>query len=139
MTTLELGFLIGLWEGEGCFSSASGCRLMLTISMSDKDVIASVAVLMNRHVNGPYTQKGNGTKPLWRVTVFGREAALWMLRFYAHLGLRRQARIRELLRGWSKMRRHAVNEKPKCHPEARYYAKSQCQKCYMDNYNRRTR
>ena len=90
-------------EGEGSFHP--GCNnIHVTIDMTDRDVMARVAELMQAKLYGPYDNGPRGRKPKWRVRVTGPAAAGWMMTLYSQLGERRRARIHELLSVWKSKR-----------------------------------
>jgi hypothetical protein len=97
MTSLkDLAWLAGLVEGEGSFLY-NHRSLVMTLNTTDFDVIDKVARITNSPVRGPYKQHGAGTKPIYRVTTYGAE---WPMTLYSMLGIRRQAKIKELLNVW---------------------------------------
>ena len=104
VTTNELYWLAGLWEGEGAFSSRPGLQpgyspsLQLHLKMTDLDVMQKAARLMKVKLHGPY-QRSTG-KPFWVIQIYSTRAAEWMMTLYTLLGARRQQRIKEILAAW---------------------------------------
>lgn len=111
MTEVELAWLAGLLEGEGCFriatnsasSSSPGYRWpTIAMNMTDEDVlrraaqIAAVGKVYGPY--GPYKSNPYSKKPFWQWHVTKREDALWLMkRLYPHMGQRRQEKIDEIL------------------------------------------
>lgn len=98
MTDMELAWLVGLFEGEGCIGLSRLGRPSLIISMTDEDVIrraCSVAGVGNVRKRPTPTKSG---KFMWTWLV-GRcdEAAALLERMLPLLGERRAARAREAL------------------------------------------
>lgn len=89
----DLFWLVGLWEGEGCFyltnASYEGKKNTypaMSIEMNDEDIIKRCADLMEK----PYAATNHGT---FRLTSSGKKAAPWIYLFYPYLGKRRQEKI----------------------------------------------
>ena len=111
--TYEWGWIIGIFEGEGCIckSNKTG-NIRLLIKMSDEDVVRRLHSLVNvGSVCGPKIPKNNrGTeaiwKPCWEWSCYGRQARRLVAAMAPYLGSRRQARRLELLERfpkWPKM------------------------------------
>lgn len=105
-TPLNIAWLAGLFDGEGCvyMRTVNGTvlnRIVLAIAMTDEDVVrhahevAGVGFVRER---GTLTKGGKRVWE-WRVTNAEHAAGLAMT-IYTFLGSRRQARIRELLAAW---------------------------------------
>jgi hypothetical protein len=95
-STKDIAWLAGLVEGEGTFQYNHNSLLMTVVS-SDFDVIDRAAKILDATVRGPYKQNGFGTKPMYKVSAYGAE---WPMTLYSLLGVRRRAKIRELLTVW---------------------------------------
>jgi hypothetical protein len=110
MDNAKLMWVAGLLEGEGHFGinrrkAGRGGRkkeyvqLRIECNMTDEDVIRKLHDWAGvGTVGGPYTARTQaGTKPYWRFFVNRKADAEALTRvLYPHLGLRRQARIREV-------------------------------------------
>ena len=92
----NIAWLAGLVEGEGAFVY-NHASLVMTINSTDFDVIDKAARILDAPVRGPYKQRGYGSKPIYRITVYGAE---WPLTLFSFLGERRRTRIKELLVPW---------------------------------------
>lgn len=98
-TEVQLGWVVGLLEGEGYFGadSRSGRSTKLDLKMTDQDVVSRFAVLVGVPA-GPYITKSRaGHKTTYRLAVSGERAREVMRRILPHMGERRTARIQELL------------------------------------------
>lgn len=85
-------WLVGLWEGEGCFyltSAAKNKYPAMSIEMNDEDIIKRCADLMEK----PYHNTKHNTS---RMTLSGRGAVPWIKLMKPYLGKRRQAKIVEI-------------------------------------------
>lgn len=107
-TTKDICWLAGLLEGEGCFTADHG-NPRVFVKMNDEDVMSRALRIMKPtqfRVNGnsvrQFTDKSRlGSKqPFFVAAIYGGRAAGWMMTVYSFMGLRRQARIREILIKW---------------------------------------
>lgn len=97
MTEIELAWLAGLLEGEGCFSYRNDRNVpVVEIKMTDLDVINRVAELIGRTV-WRVPAKQSGYQDQWRTKIQGDPARDLMRDLLPHMGERRSARITELL------------------------------------------
>lgn len=112
VSALNVAWLAGLVEGEGCVSikrkkrtanGASGDTIHLHVGMCDRDVIARAAELLGAKVLGPYAHSGDDgfeRKVQWRVVATGSLAAAWMMTLYPFMGERRRMAMRDCLLFW---------------------------------------
>jgi hypothetical protein len=143
MKAIDIAWLAGLVEGEGCLSLHSGKYPALAIRMSDEDVIRRAANLLGTRITGPYKTREN-YKPTWLCQVNGSLAASWIMTLYVLLGERRQAKAREIIEAWKKLGSNRVSSKPRaqkgsftpagCHPDRPNRAHGMCKECYMKAY-----
>ena len=107
LSDLERGWLVGLLEGEGCFTvasdnrrtahAASYRRAQILLSMTDKDVVLGAQALMGGTLTMlPVRRKM--TKPGYQLSLRGSAAVEWMRAMRPHMGLRRKERIDALLK-----------------------------------------
>lgn len=97
MTDLELAWLAGLLEGEGCFSYRKDRNIpTVEVKMCDLNVINRVAMLIGRKVT-PIPPARDGYQPQYRARIQGEPARELMRELLPHMGQRRTARIKELL------------------------------------------
>lgn len=109
MTDLELGWLTGIVEGEGCFilskykvkSGQSHAALYLRVTSTDLDILERLVNLTSSGIiTGPiqpYVQHGQRT-PWFRWDVYKKkEVARLLLAIYPALGDRRRRRLAEAL------------------------------------------
>ena len=97
---LEVAWLAGLIEGEGCFTLHSEKRHpYFLMDMTDQDVLEKAATLFPNlfTLRGPYTNKNKSQhKPRYRVDAFGPKCRELMMLVYPHMGARRRLKIDEL-------------------------------------------
>lgn len=99
MTEIELAWLAGLLEGEGCFSyRADRDCPVVEVKMVDLDVINRVGELFGRTV-WMVPAQGENRQDQWRTKIQGEPARELMRRLLPLMGERRSARIRALLDG----------------------------------------
>lgn len=104
MNNLDIAWLAGLWEGEGYFgvvyrTRASGNthpRLTCEIKMTDLDIIERVARLLDGRIVTK-KPKYEHYKMLYYVRLYDSRAAEFMRLIRPYMGIRRGARIDELL------------------------------------------
>lgn len=109
-------YLAGLLEGEGYFAlyrrtNRPSHEIRITLTMTDRDVVERAACLMGVPVKGPFGPYGAGKKEVWQLHVYGVAAIGWLMTLYQFMGIRRRARIAQLLTVWrnapcSKYNRH---------------------------------
>lgn len=111
MRTLDIAWLAGLLEGEGCFRYHSQGKGRIhpgtpgfQLQMTDRDVVAKFANLMARPLLGPYGPYAHRGKEVWACYVTGPQAVGWMMTLYPLLGERRQEKIREMISVWKLQR-----------------------------------
>jgi hypothetical protein len=100
LSAFELGWLVGLLEGEGCFSIPP----RVAVEMTDEDSVNKVAALFERvtgrtcnvHCKGPW---GNTVQDIYYVRVNGEAAKKVMLLVVKYMSWRRRRRIWQVLNG----------------------------------------
>lgn len=115
MDLKDIYWVAGLLEGEGYFAASNapytrvnGERVsrktacpVITLTMSDKDVIEKFGYLVKKSVNGPYQPKkpdGTNGKQVWTVSLRGKKALEWMQTIYVLMGKRRQEKIESVIK-----------------------------------------
>lgn len=106
ITVKDIAWLAGILEGEGSFSACGphGGSPMITLRMSDRDVVERVAFLLDGNMTGPH-QYNLARKPMWSTTRNGAIAVSWMLTLYPLMGERRKVKIRECIERWRAARK----------------------------------
>ena len=123
-TDFELGWIVGILEGEGCFSVLRQIRRnrtqyyeypRVTLSMTDKDVVQSfkdiLGISQNIHTweqTGERLKRGHRT--LYSLSVMGDTAEAIMLSVAEHMHSRRKSRIQEILNHAGKKRLEGSGE-----------------------------
>ena len=116
ITTLDIAWVAGLVEGEGTFVRRSeearrrspargGKNIALAVRMTDADIVARLAQLWGVHLNGPYRSRIAHHKPAYSCRLAGDRAIAWMMTLYPFLGVRRRAKVRDLVELWRAIRR----------------------------------
>ena len=107
VSTLDIAWLAGLLEGEGCFFVANHVKnkggkiykqIGISLVMTDEEPVNKAAELLNVNVFG--RRKLKSGKTIHRLTCTGSKAAAWMMTIYTLLCPRRQAKIEECLSVW---------------------------------------
>ncbi len=103
MTDLELAWLAGLLEGEGCFDSHRN-QPRIRLKMSDPDTIIRAATLMGAawHPDrrSHETAARTGHRPLYVTALTGVRAIALMTLLLPHLSARRTQRVTSILTAW---------------------------------------
>src|SRR6266496_2673722 len=99
LSEFELGWLVGIIEGEGCFSLSGGKYPVLTIvvKMTDKDTIEKVAKLLKVPTRNPILPKSPKHKIQYKVRLNSNLARAWMKILLPYMSERRKERIISLL------------------------------------------
>jgi len=146
LDTKTIGWLAGLLEGEGCFFLApKTISPVITLSMTDKDVVQRVADLWDRPV---WTHRSDkyypGAKMIYRTELYGLHAAGWLMTIFSFLGERRQQKVKSILAAWrSREGNPRVIFDGKClrHPDAELFqipssTTTYCRGCRQDSANK---
>lgn len=102
VTDFELGWLIGILEGEGTFIYNPKATHRVTVSMGDEDTINKVVDIMSRLI-GDYVAKGELTPKkaeysvMYTANVTGERARTLMKFVVKHMSNRRRTRIWQAL------------------------------------------
>ena len=106
----DLGWLVGMEEGEGCPSWHASDRCPeLHMKNTDLDTMERYARLIGGNVVGPYQYKprlkndgtvGSVPKLIWEVHITGEPAAQRMRLLAPFMGQRRREKMREILGKW---------------------------------------
>jgi len=98
--SIDLAWLAGLFEGEGYIGIKRG-RLVLVLSMTDKDVVQRAHTIAHVGVMYERKQRTKTGKQVWMWTVTRIEHAAGLaMTLYPLLGERRRQRIKEALASW---------------------------------------
>lgn len=92
----NIAWAAGLLEGEGWFGYANTPQIV--VSMTDRDVIARMGVLLQ--ARPPYSYQRGRNKTVYRVGISGHKAVAWMMTLYSFLGERRREKVAGILRRW---------------------------------------
>ncbi len=99
MKRSDFFWLVGLLEGEGSFFVKRVTvvkrkpAIVLTVSMTDQDVMRRAAKLLETSLMGPYARQRDYYKPLYMAELRNAAAVAWMLKLRPFMGKRRQQQI----------------------------------------------
>lgn len=98
LTEFDLGWLVGLIEGDGSFTF-DGKHAVVVLKITDLDIAQKFARLLRTTVSGPYHYEGQqlGSKPYYMTKIAGKRAREFMASTASHFSRRRQAQITGLL------------------------------------------
>lgn len=102
-TLIEIAWVAGLMEGEGSFASTKHGSPFMTLQMNDKDVLEKLCSILGvAKLYGPYRHRRgeNYDTPHYRVTAYSTSAIEWMLTIWPLMGMRRRAKIIEVVNKW---------------------------------------
>ena len=114
MNQMNLGWAVGIFEGEGCIHIP--CvrprhrqpSPVLSVQMSDEDVLRRFTSLVGGNCSGPSLRVNRKQqKPIWRWSLGGRKTIPLLTLFLPHLGKRRRAKAVQALRAAHKLQHHA--------------------------------
>lgn len=129
--SLDIAWLSGLIEGEGCIHSSDMRRGStvphLILSMTDLDIVERVAALWDTRISS--VKRSDGGKEVHTTQVVGHLAAQWLMTLYSSLGSRRREKTRTVLARWRSSPRALVRRNT-CHPELPHGSFGLCKRCY---------
>jgi hypothetical protein len=140
-TDLEIAWLAGLLEGEGCFLIQHHASPSIQLCMNDYDVVAKAARIMEMSLDRIHLKKTNqpNHKPGYVLRCDGPEAFVWMRAIRPHMGDRRGAKIDYIIFTVKAARPHIDKGRDVCRKghsikyEWEYYVGSsgqrQCKRC----------
>ena len=130
---LDIAWLAGILEGEGCFKiqTSGGYKgsICIATQMSDEDTVKKIATIMQGTLWGPHGPYGVSKLQTYQTAVFGSKAAAWMMTVFPFMGVRRQTKIKELLTMWREQPLRIKGRKAICHTDRRYYVRGLCKPC----------
>ena len=110
---IDIAWLAGLLEGEGCFrvvakpATKGGLykSFSLKVNSTDEDIIRRAGQLLHRAdknilVCDWLSIHRPENKVQYEVSIHGKFAIQWMMTLYPFMGLRRKAKIRQIIREW---------------------------------------
>jgi len=100
ISEFDIGWLVGLIEGDGCFTF-DGKHATVALKITDLDTAQRFATLLRTTVCGPYRYEDSqiGPKPYYVAKIAGKRAREFMASTAHHFSLRRQEQISGLLGG----------------------------------------
>lgn len=100
----DLHWLSGILEGEGYFgimADGDNKTFRVQVCSTDEDVIIRASkILLGYNRVGVSKNKPYRKKNYYQVNVNGKDAIAWMMTLYSLMGIRRKARIREIINIW---------------------------------------
>jgi hypothetical protein len=136
---LDIAWLAGILEGEGCFQTRKSGGYKgtpcISLQMTDKDTVEKVSKLWDAKLYGPYGPYGKSKLQTWQVNIFGKQAAEWMMTIYTLMGQRRQEKIKSILAIWKTQPVMKSGRMALCHPDKPRHAKDKCMVCYNKEYH----
>jgi hypothetical protein len=140
-TEIEIAWLAGLLEGEGCFMIQHHASPSIQLSMTDLDVVIKAAKIMEISLDRIHPKRDNqpNHKPCYVLRCDGPEAFIWMRAIRPHMGDRRGAKIDEVISTVKAARPHIDKGRDVCRKghsikySYEYYVGSsgqrQCKRC----------
>lgn len=140
MNPKDIYWLAGLLEGEGCFyrqfhtNPAKGThyyRFCIGLDMTDMDIMERVAKLWGRNISTYVNKKG--CKLMFRTSLSGDVAISWMFMLYPLMGIRRKAKIKELVAQWKEYNARVVPSQTHCKRGHLLPTDRKCLTCIYEN------
>ena len=104
MNEIEIAWLAGYLEGEGCFgiyNSKNNDYPSIHVATTDLDILYKVKELMNTNSFSSDLRTGkNGWKRTYRTISFGEKSITTMKEILPHMGERRTKKILEIIEAW---------------------------------------
>jgi len=126
----DIIWLSGLLEGEGCFSLKKGKYPMVSLDMTDEDIVVRAAALMKTRV----THRRN----VWSFHVHGSYAIQWMMTLLPLLGIRRSEMVVSVIKFWKERTygksSNGIRAMATCHPDRIVMGFGLCSVCYQKQY-----
>lgn len=118
MKETDIAWLAGLLEGEGCFTFCGGSThrsARIILNMSDLDIVKRAKRLMGSKDVIYRSVVGRPGKQMYCIETTKAEKVYEILSFiYPYMGVRRKARIDELLAHVEGVLKRRANQKQKC-------------------------
>lgn len=130
MDALEIAWLAGLLEGEGCFCLRANGSSFINCSMTDEDTVRRVHEITKAGtVTTPALRPG--CKQVWAWRTGAREDVIRICNaVLPYMGQRRSAKIRELLADYEQYPRYRARRGTKVHGLRNTYLKGcRCASC----------
>lgn len=110
----QVGWLAGIYEGEGSCAITSGRAIRVEIVMTDKDVVDRVCALVGFGVVHTLTQRNEKHKPVYRWSIGSSEAVEFLTLILPMLGKRRSARAKDAITNWQTNKKQSSRGDSKC-------------------------
>ena len=95
MSRDDLIWLAGLLEGEGCFDLHRGRYPRIRLGMKDRDVVGRAATLLGARVRVTFHPAPKAA--MWHTEISGAAALDLLTALLPHMGVRRSAKIAEII------------------------------------------
>ena len=97
MKKTELHWLAGLLEGEGSFQFTKRNAVVVSLGMTDRDVVYRAAEYFGKPIHKE--ERPLGRKVVYRTQCYGSHALALMMTIYGLMGERRKSQIKKVLLG----------------------------------------
>ncbi len=127
--TIDLAWLGGLLEGDGCFMLKQGKYAQIGLEMTSEDIVIKVSDMWNTRVVK--------SRNLYVTRVNGFKAVKWMMLLLPFLGERRREKIASIIKVWKEtthVNADGARRMATCHPDRLAYGFGMCQSCYDKDY-----
>jgi len=94
----QIHWVAGLLEGEGFFGLTKNSPT-IALKMNDVDVVEKFKSVV-KTTDKIFREERLGGNPAYVTKLYGGPAIQWMMTIYPLMGLRRKAKIREILQYW---------------------------------------
>ncbi len=101
ISIIDIGWLAGIVEGEGCITWNGTPRVV--VKMTDKDAVDRFGRLLDSPVH-PERRRTPSGKTMWSSAACGQKAIGLCMTLYPQLGERRKQKIRSILATWKQFR-----------------------------------
>jgi len=113
LSKIDIAWIAGILEGEGCFMIYTreskfnnrwkpSSSPIVCLRMTDTDVVDRVGMLLGKEADrySHYHNISRGYKKAYRLRLVGPKAIGLMMTIYSFMGIRRRAKIKEIITEW---------------------------------------
>lgn len=101
ISIIEIAWLAGLVEGEGCLFITPKNSPTVSVAMTDRDVVEHASRLLHSTMRvTKMDRRSPHWKPIYITRLHSSPAVAWMMTIYGLLGERRKAKIRTIIAQW---------------------------------------
>lgn len=114
LTEAQVAWLAGIYEGEGSCAITGGRAIRVSITMTDQDVMESIANLTTLGSVRTVPQRNENYKQAYTWSIGSSDAVLFLQAIMPWLGHRRTERAQAAIANWSTNRKQSTASDLEC-------------------------